>query len=128
MLDFKYSYIGGYKYRLDAMYKTGIGLHPPAPVLLKYVRLGESGELVVLPGYCWDGPSGPTIDTEDFMRGALVHDCLYQMMREGALPKSYRKKADHILRKMCGEDGMPWWRRQYVYYGVRVFGGVAVSG
>ena len=71
-------------------------------------------------GYAWDGPSGPTIDTRNFMRGSLVHDALYQLMREEHLDKeTYRKPADQLLRDMCREDGMWSIRAWWVYLAVR---------
>ena len=83
--------------------------------------LGEYGLLIVCRGYCWDGPSGPTIDTKSFMRGSLAHDVFYQMMREKLLPMSVRKTADKVLVKLCREDGMSWVRRKYVYRSLRMF-------
>ncbi len=89
----------------------------------EYLQLSINGELDIKTGYMWDGPSGPTIDTESFMRASLVHDALYQLIREGVLPvKPYRKRADKLLLKICEEDGMSFVRRQYVYQAVRWFG------
>lgn len=68
-----------------------------------------------------DGPSGPTIDTKEFMRGAFVHDALYQLIREGHLLMRDRKQADKILRRMCIEDGMSRFRAWYVYEAVSRF-------
>jgi hypothetical protein len=98
-------------------------------------RLCPSGELIVRPGYAWDGPSGPTIDTPDWMDASLVHDILYQFMRTGQLPNddSYRsrekmrRKADDLMYKMLLEAGMPWLRALYSYYGVRFFAAWAAS-
>jgi hypothetical protein len=70
----------------------------------------------------WDGPSGPTIDSLTFMRGSLVHDALYQLMRENHLNHSeYREPADRVLQKICKEDGMWSLRAWWVYHGVRLF-------
>ena len=45
------------------------------------------------------GASGPTLDTDDTMElDSLVHDALYQLMREGCLPQSARKAADKLMR------------------------------
>ena len=71
-----------YKYNLHSVctYHTGIKVekeHKSA-----FIEIGTDGLLTIRKGYAWDGPSGPTIDTKDFMRGSLVHDALYQLLRE----------------------------------------------
>ena len=91
-----------------------------------YIKL-KDGKLAIRAGYCWDGPSGPTIDTKDFMRGSLVHDALYQLMREDVLPRTCRKFADALLYKHCREDGMNWVRAKFVLYAVRLFAKSAAS-
>ncbi|MCP4706191.1 MAG: DUF1353 domain-containing protein, partial [candidate division Zixibacteria bacterium] len=81
------------------------------------------GKLIISKGYVWDGPSGPTIDTLNFMRGSLVHDALYQLMREKLLDyKTDRKDADDLLRVMCKDDGMSSIRAWWVYKAVRWWG------
>lgn len=88
----------------------------------EYLTL-NAGMLTIKAGYMWDGPSGPTVDTENFMRASCVHDALYQLIREGVLPlKPHRKRADKLLLKICKEDGMGLIRRHYVYQAVRWFG------
>lgn len=84
-------------------------------------------DLEIASGYAWDGPSGPAIDTDTFMRGSLVHDALYQLMREGKLSSKYRKRADELLRTICLEDGMNPFRAWYIYHGVRLFSGYAAK-
>jgi len=75
----------------------------------------------IVKGYAWDGPSGPAIDTASFMRGSMVHDALYQLMRDGYLEHSYRKQSDQLLQQICKEDGMWTLRAFWVYLGVRLF-------
>lgn len=119
-------YKGGYKYQLKVDYLHSL----PQEFVMKfreietdYLWVGESGELIVKAGYAWDGPSGPTIDTKNFMRGSLVHDALYQLIRLQYLDKNvYRKVADRELYNICRKDGMSWIRATVVYYSVRVFG------
>lgn len=84
-----------------------------------WVSLTPDGWLAVRAGYQWDGPSGPTFDTADFMRGSLVHDALYQLMRSGLLEPSWRKQADKEIYRCCREDGMALFRRTYVYLALR---------
>ena len=62
------------------------------------------------------------------MRGSLVHDALYQLMRNNFISKvKWRKSADRELRKICLEDGMSFIRAWGVYQAVRLFGGKAAS-
>ena len=56
------------------------------------------------------------------MQGSLVHDALYQLMREKYLDLKYREYADELLRTMCIEDSMSKLRARFVYWGVRIFG------
>ena len=116
------TYNGGYKYQLKAAYTVAISIRPAMPIDTDYIKLDGEGRLTAAEGYAWDGPSGPTIDTLTFMRGSLVHDALYQLMREGHLDHNvYREAADRVLQKMCIEDGMSSLRAWWVYHGVRLF-------
>lgn len=91
-----------------------------------FIWLGDGSLLILRKGYAWDGPSGPAIDTRNFMRGSLIHDALYQLIREGHLDKNvYRILADKALYQTCRNDGMSWLRANIVYYSVRVFGNPA---
>lgn len=115
----------GYKYQLMEKYVYETGLKIPETVRTKnnWIRMTMTkGRLTIKKGYLWDGPSGPAIDTKNFMRGSLVHDVLYQLIRENLLDKKNRKEADRILRDICIEDGMSKFRANYVYHAVRIFG------
>ena len=116
------TYSEGYKYQLEKDYTVKVDILGET-VDTDYIDLKPDGMLTIYDGYCWDGPSGPTVDTKNFMRGALVHDALYQFMRMGKLDsKKYRKTADDTMRKLCSEDGMGWFRAYYTYQAVRLFG------
>lgn len=116
------AYNGGYKYQLKEIYTLTIDIKPTTSIDTEYIDLNTEGNLTISEGYAWDGPSGPTIDTLSFMRGSLVHDALYQLMRESYLDRNvYRKAADLILQKICKEDGMWSIRAWWVYQGVRLF-------
>ena len=81
-------------------------------------------KMVVCKGYAWDGASGPAINTKNSRRATLVHDVLYQSMREGGLrfTKPSRKWADREFLRVLKEDGM-FFLRRWAWYGVvRVFG------
>ena len=115
-------YKGGYKYQLKRDYEVQTGVYPLRNCYSKFIRLTRHGKLYISAGYAWDGPSGPTFDTENFMRGSLVHDALYQLIREGWLDPSYREQADKELHRLCREDGMCRIRAWWVYWAVRWFG------
>ena len=88
-----------------------------------FLHLTPAGDLTIRKAYAWDGPSGPTIDTRTFMRGSLVHDALYQLMRLGhVVHTDHREYADALLKEMCLKDGMWTFRAWYVHLGVRRFG------
>jgi len=112
-------YKGGYKYQLTTGHETSLLTVPDAAS--DWIRI-KGGRLSIHKGYAWDGPSGPTIDTKNFMRGSLIHDALYQLMREGLVHESFREEADKLLYRMIREEGMFWLRAKIVYYGVRIFG------
>lgn len=114
-------YKKGYKYQLAADYKVETVIIPKKQVSSEYLLLEADGTLTISKGYAWDGPSGPTIDTKNFMRGSLVHDAFYQLMREGKLDMRWRKVADKLLHKMCIDDGMSRIRAWYVYNSVAGF-------
>ena len=117
-----------YKYQLMDDYTIQIDIKPPQNIDFKFVSLSSEGILTIKKHYAWDGPSGPTIDTRNFMRGSLVHDALYQLMRLSALDyRIYRKRADEILKEICLEDDMCRFRAWYVYQALHLFAGGAAQ-
>lgn len=122
------AYREGYRYQLAETYRVAVFIMPPAEIKTGYLRLALNGILTIKQGYAWDGPSGPAIDTPNFMRGSLVHDALYQLMREKRLDHDrYRERADRTLQRLCIEDGMSKLRAWWVYQGVRFGGGPAAD-
>jgi hypothetical protein len=115
-----YNRLHKYKYRTKELEVFDVGIEGETAVSKK-LGLTPDGMLIICQRYSWDGPSGPTIDTATFMRASLVHDALYQLMREGELEYKYRIVADKLLREMCLEDGMWGFRAWYVYWAVRIF-------
>ena len=120
-------YRSGYKYWLAEEYQAKVSIIPENDVpvdktIKSFIELSTEGVLVIKKGYAWDGPSGPTIDIPSFMRGSLVHDALYQLLREKEIAQKWRDEADEELRRICREDGM--WRiySNWVHWAVRKFG------
>ena len=100
---------------------------PKNDIKTDFIELSIEGILTIKKGYAWDGPSGPTIDTPNFMRGSLVHDALYQLLRYQLIDEEWRDEADEELRRICCEDGMPKIWARWVYIAVRKWGKVAAS-
>lgn len=120
-------YKSGYLYQLAEDFKVKVPIDGKT-ISQGFITLTVTGVLTLKKGYAWDGPSGPAIDTKNFMRGSLVHDALYQLMRKKRLgPKKYRGVADSLLRKMCLEDGMSSIRAWWVYKSLEWFGGSAAD-
>lgn len=116
----------GWKYQLAETYSTYVGVLPHgAPIYTDFIELTREGVLKIRALYAWDGPSGPAIDTPSFMRGSLVHDALYALMRGKLLPLDRRPAADLLLKRHCIEDGMNPVRAAWVYASVRSFGWLA---
>jgi hypothetical protein len=117
------TYRCGYKYQLSKDYHLSVDIYPLRLVATDWLELSVQGSLLIRKGYAWDGPT-VAIDTKTFMRASLVHDALYQLMREGfLLEERWRKTADETMYKICLEDGMNWFRAWYAYTCVRIFSG-----
>jgi hypothetical protein len=92
-----------------------------------FVEQSQAGRMTLRRGYQWDGPSGPTLDTPNFMAGSLMHDGGYQLLRGGHAPTEWRKRYDQVLYDICRAHGMGWLRAQYVYWCLRVFASSAAA-
>ena len=123
----KIKYKAGYKYQLHEDCSCNVGICPDTDIRVPYITLDTGGKLTIEAGYAWDGPSGPTFDTRTFMRGSLVHDALYQLIRLGCIEPHHRKDADRILYEICRDDGMCSIRAEWVYQAVRAFGNACIN-
>ena len=106
----KIKYYAGVKYQLAEDVVLATGIKPPWEIQTLFIDLDMSGVMTIREWYCWDGPSGPTIDSPSSMPGSLFHDAGYQLMREGFLPIDFRPQFDQLLHDICEADGMCNWR------------------
>lgn len=102
-----------YKYRTteEKTYTTGWRLPKDVSSKVGFVHLSAKGTLTIKSGYAWDGASGPTLDTPSTMFASLVHDALYQLMREGVLDQGFRLLADEILGRIMLDSYRGKWTR-----------------
>ena len=111
-----------YKYELKHNVCANIGIKPDEALIVKnYISLNQEGFLQIREKYSWDGAS-VVRDTHSNMFASLVHDALYQLMREsncnnlrsgnigGINRDHFRKKADDLFRAHWKENkGWRWW-------------------
>lgn len=128
----KISYRKGYKYQLAedfsinlGDYLYGVGLDEG--INEQFIYLDAKMNLLIRSGYAWDGASGPTIDTADSMKASLVHDALYQLIRERKLPHEWKDYADEIFHALCLADGMCTARAWMWYQAVHRFADFAAD-
>ena len=114
-------YCKGFKYQLKKQHIEHVKIYPKKTIKTSFITLTPEGILTIRAGYAWDGPSGPSIDTDSFMTASLVHDALYELFRKKLLNIKWRERADKELRRICIRSGMWRWRAWYVYKIVRRF-------
>jgi hypothetical protein len=115
-----------YKYELDETITYPTGVTPIEPLFSRYLTLSITGVITIGKGYRWDGPSGPSIDTETFMHSSLLHDAFHQLIRMGHVAIKDRWIGDEILFYVSLLDGMAWFRALYSWVGVRLFGWIGL--
>ncbi len=121
-------YRADYKYQLAEDYEMNIAIRPIADIVTRFIELNTAGKLTVKNGYAWDGPSGPVVDTDENLRASVVHDALYQLMRNRLLSdRVHRKTADELFRDICKADGVSSFTANVYYKALRRFGKPAAS-
>lgn len=124
MTPISIKYKNGYKYQLQ---EWVLFQHPLLEGLTnthintEFIELHDNGTLCIRAGYAWDGASGPCKDTPDILTGSLVHDALYQLMREREIPPDSKSAADKLFREINRANGMSKFRAWYTYHAVRHF-------
>ena len=120
---------GSKKYVLDESFKEIIPFKSPKEIITSYAMLDVDGYIVIDSGYEWDGASGPTIDTDNTMDGSLVHDIIYQFLRERRFGSKnwiqraiLRHQADKCIYTMLVNNKMSRFRAWYWYLSLRVAG------
>lgn len=111
----------GYKYQNHEDYTIHTGIKS-AGGGNHFVNITPEGVLFIRLGYAWDGASGPAINTLNFRTGSMVHDAIYQLIREGVLTMEDRHAGDQLLRAIILKKGMWRVRAWWVYHAVDTFG------
>jgi len=133
--------IHGHKWMLEDQWEFKTDLRIDLPNDVDYLELGskkaqfygKTGWIILKPGFTWDGPSGPTIDTDNWLKPSAEHDALYAGLKFGVF-KDYdvtleglklnheqiRKYADDLMYERLVENGVHEFRAGYSWAGVRV--------
>jgi hypothetical protein len=107
----KIYYTRGYSYKLVKQFKIKVPIRVNAES--KFIHLRD-GTLTIDEGYTWDGPTGsPDLDKE--MRASLVHDALYELVRNGHLSKDLIPEMNKIFEEIDLEDGDGGFRAEFMY-------------
>ncbi len=118
-------YREGYKYQLVETVILQTDIKPPETITTRFIILTSSGRLMILDGYAWDGPSGPTWDTDNSMTPSLFHDAIYQLLRASVLEPKWRKVADEYFHTMLLDREMWWFRAWFWTRQLKRWGGFA---
>lgn len=116
-------YKNGFKYQLHNDYSIKTSVFPKKEIKTEYINLYKDGTLFIKKGYAWDGASGPIFDTKQIMRGSLIHDALYYLMRlEKLNAKKHKKTSDKFFIKICLKDNMWKIMAKPIYLALYIFG------
>jgi len=117
-------YKHGFRFYLAEDFSLKIDDLPDENVLPLYKIAMSKGMLTISKGYMWDrGFRG-----KEFIRGTLVHEALYQLIRLGYLPYEWRKKSNEIYYSLLVDDGAPKLFAWLLKKCADLFGNVASNG
>jgi hypothetical protein len=116
-IDYKYQLIQDYFFKL--------------PFTAPDVSLEDCGvkdnNLYADAGFGYDGASGLTVDSENSMEGALVHDIGYRLLRAGLLPSKFKGLFDRLFKIVLKRNGMGYLRRTIWFNAVKRFASYAAE-
>lgn len=115
-------YKSGYRYKLEEMYLQTLPFDVFDASVRGWVVIVDN-KLAVANGYAWDGAStGLPWTPKKWLRPSLVHDALYQLIRESQLPMERRRDADNIFYQLLRENQVNVVLAFAAYLAVRIFG------
>lgn len=95
-----------YKYVVSTDFEIQTDIRPDRQIQTSFIFLAMNGRMIIYKDYAWDGATSIT-DQPSVMRASLVHDALYQLMREEYLDhRQWKKPADLEFTRLCREDGL----------------------
>jgi len=117
----KYSKVQ-YKYYLEETIEVQTSLRPVQSAIVPgYIFLGLDGKMIIYRRYAWDGATGG-VNFKGNRLAVLVHDAIYQLIREGLIGKSLKDQSDKDLRDMMIAEGSWKFVANFFYFCVSKFG------
>jgi hypothetical protein len=111
-----------YKFQLFETYCLKTDIIPPQYIENDFISLDCAGYLTIKKGYAWDGATGVLATPKSMMRSTLVHDALYQLIREKKLSHDFKTPSDVLLRDLSHQDGMLKIIAKIVFWAVQKYG------
>jgi len=115
-------YKRGFKFVTVGIVTEYVGIFPPKSICFEWGLLSINGYLTVKDEYPWNGMSGIPLNIKSSVRGVLIHDVLYRLIRLGLLDIKWKTPGDEVLRKFCIEDGMWKWVADTIFAAVQRWG------
>jgi hypothetical protein len=100
----QYREIPRWKYQILSPVAFVVPIYPEVDIATPFINLSSKGVLEIAERYAWNG-ANVISDTEKNMRGSLIHDALYQLLRDGQLDKKWKLVADSVFEWVCVADG-----------------------
>ena len=120
-------YSKGYKYQLKETVRLQTNIAPLDPCVVQgFIYLDPDGTLIIYHGYAWDGCSAAP-DLKGAMFASLVHDALYQLIKEGLLDIAWKHVADELFYDLMIQYGTPVILAKLYRLGVVEFGGLFLT-
>lgn len=117
----KYSKVQ-YKYYLEETVSVQTSLRPVQSAIVPgYIFLGVDGKMIIYSRYAWDGATGG-VNFKGNRLAVLVHDAIYQLIREGLIDVSLKAQSDKDLRDMMISEGSWRFVANFFYFCVSRFG------
>lgn len=120
------AFIESDKYLVAKPYNAIAPFKPESTIKTSFCEFLPTGEFTIYAGFLFSA-SFPAINTFESRRAACVHDAMYELMKKGLLPRSYRQAVDQYFYDNLREDGMNILRAWYWHKAVRIGGDNALD-
>lgn len=100
---------------------------PKETIRTSYCTFYDNGDLHIKRGFLWSA-NFPAINTENTKPASLLHDCIYNLIKDGFLPREpYREHGDRLLYDVLIECNVLQYRAFAWYKAVQLGGDEALD-